>query len=134
MGCAGGLEWQPRFRPCGDRIDHAGQRAPLLGDVILDADRRVGEHRPLHDAFRFEFLQPLRKHPVAEARHGLRKVAEARDAAQHGADDGAGPAAADQLHGVVVTRAEAAGGRGVHVHRAIITQSKPLDKCKLTGL
>jgi hypothetical protein len=70
---------------------------PLFGQLVLDPDRRLRDHDPRQDPFRFQFPQPFRKHPVADLGDGGAQFGEPHPAVEQQLDDRSGPPPANQL-------------------------------------
>jgi len=82
------------------------ERAALLGELVLHAHRRLGNHDPRDDPFRLQLTKTLRQHPVADVRNPAPELGEAHPAVQEELDHGARPSAADELDGTMKPRAQ----------------------------
>src|SRR5215208_3191996 len=100
-GIRGRLE-QPAIAPSLQLGDRVAQVLAPLGQLVFDLDRRAVADAPLDDAASLELLEPLGEQPVGEVGHGVGDLREAHRAAdQEHVDDGAAPALADELDGLV---------------------------------
>src|SRR5579859_113711 len=111
---------EPVMRPVAHGRDHRAESAALGREPVFDAHRRFGDYGTLDDALCFQLFEPLREHAVAEAGDRMGQIAEAHDAAEHGAQHRARPAPADQLYGVVEIGAEGTD-RDMLVHVLILS-------------
>src|SRR3954454_5793340 len=94
---------EPAFGPALELVHRRGELAPHLGELVLDADRAPGADGAAHDAVRFELLHALGQQAVRKLRDRLGDLTEAQHlAVDEDADDGAGPAAPDELDRLVV--------------------------------
>src|SRR5919106_5795999 len=107
-GWAGGLgarkanQLQPGARPGLQRPDGGLERAALLGQRVLHADRHVVDHAALDNALGLELLEALGQEPVREIGHQELHLGEAQRTIQEHEQDGAGPALPDQLDRPVI--------------------------------
>jgi len=109
----------PALGPEADCVHHAIEVLALAGQAVLDADRRLRDDDPLDDALVLKLLEPLGEQAIVQARHGIADIGKADAPAAHGADDGAGPAFADQLHRLMEGWAECSWNNFVF-HEAIL--------------
>jgi len=109
----------PPLGPLSDFIQRALQGAPFLRQRVFHADRCVGHDDPLDDPFRLELAQALRQHAVADVGDGIAELGIPHASVEQQADDGAGPAAADQLDRMV----KAAAQRVLKSHGASIAKA-----------
>src|SRR5215217_5185609 len=92
----------PAIRPALELAQGRRELAPLLRELVLHAHRALAGDAALDDAARLEFLHALREQAVGEVGHCVRDLREAHGAAvQQDVEDRAGPAAADELDGLV---------------------------------
>jgi hypothetical protein len=91
----------PAFGPFADGGERMLERAPLFGELVLDADRRFRDDDALDDPLGLELAQAFGQHAIADVGHGGAQLGEAHPPVEQELDDGAGPAAADQLDGAV---------------------------------
>src|SRR5262249_7032948 len=96
--------------PLASRVDRGGERASLPSQRVLDANRQVGDDRAVDDAFVLELLEALAEHPVGDVGNRAAQRREPAAAVEQDVDDGARPAAADELAGAVEARAEGRWG------------------------
>src|SRR5215217_716592 len=113
----------PAIRPALELAQGRRELAPLLRELVLHAHRALAGDAALDDAARLEFLHALREQAVGEVGHRVRDLREAHGAAvQQDVEDRAGPAAADELDGLVQAWAAGrprggAGGHGAQAAR-----------------
>lgn len=111
----GRLRLAPLVRPLDDRVNHGGERAPLLRQRVLHPDGRLGDHRTLHDAFRLELLQAVAEHAIGDLGNRGAQHGKATPRLQQDEDDGSGPAATDELARAVEACAKRwRSGHGFH--------------------
>jgi len=117
-----GFRLRPLVCPVGNRIDRAPERAPFPGQRVFDPNRHVGDDRALDDPFLLEFLETIAQHAVGDVGDGVAQRREAALRLEQAEDDGAGPAAADELAGAMEARAQFRGrsSRG-HGDRSSVT-------------
>ena len=104
--CDGLLERHVLFRPYRDRFNRCREPPPLHAERVLDANRRVWNDGPLHDAFLLELVKPFAEHPISDVWNGFAQDGESAARAHEDVEDGAGPPPTDELTGVVELPAE----------------------------
>jgi hypothetical protein len=80
--------------------------ASLLGQLVFDADGGFRHDDARDDPFGLELTQALRQHAIADVGHGGAQLGEPHPPVEQELDEGAGPAAADELDGAVELRAQ----------------------------
>src|SRR5262249_14901715 len=115
---AGPQVGHPSLGPAADGAERLLERAPLLGELVLDADGRFGHDDAGDDLLGLELAEPLGEHPIADVRDGAAKLGKSHAVVQEQTDDGARPAPADQLDGLVELGAEVRpGAHGLDLSR-----------------
>ena len=102
--------------PAGNSIHRSAQRAKrakravqgsaFLGQLILDADRRLRNDASLHQSLGLEDPKAIGQHPVADVRDRRTDRGVAGWSAEECLNDGARPAASDKLDGFMKTTAD----------------------------
>ena len=92
----------------------AETKVPFYPILAKDIVRHVGS--ALDDAFVFKFLQALAQHAVGDVRDGVSKNRIPATRPKQQENDGARPAAADQLDGPVKPAAQGQVVSGGHLH------------------
>src|SRR5712691_12889932 len=106
----------PLVSPIADRLECRRQRASLLRERIFDAHRRLRDHHSLHDALLLELPQSIAEHAVGDVGNARSQVGKPAAGTQQDEDDGAGPAAPNELNGVVEAVAYGHGLRSGSLH------------------
>jgi hypothetical protein len=105
-----GLGRDPLVRPFADCVEGRGEGTTLFGEGVLDAHRRLGDHRALDDPFLLELLQALAQHAVRDPGDRVAESGVAAAGSKEQKDDGTRPLAPDELDRALERFAE---GRGV---------------------
>ena len=100
------LERNPALCPVANFIKCILELTSLLGELILDPDRRLRNYRANDEVFSFERAKSLRQHAVGDVRNGSLDQGITSPARQQGAQDGPRPTAADELDSPVEARTD----------------------------
>src|SRR4051794_18411869 len=93
---------QPLATPLLQGADGRLERAALLGEAVLHADRRAVDDAALDHALALELLEALGEQPIGQLGHELPDAGEVQRSVEQDQDDGPGPALADQLDRSVI--------------------------------
>src|SRR5712675_602295 len=91
------LERNPAFGPGADLFQRVLELAPFWGKLVLNAHRAFGDDNPEQQIFSLERAKPLRQHPIGEIGNRGLDGAVAASSLEERLQDGAAPAATDQL-------------------------------------
>ena len=100
--------FDPALGPGADRADDLAEGLAAFGESVGYADGAVGGDRAGDQAFALQLPEALGEEAVGEAGDGGEDLVEAGGAGNQDAQNGADPAAADQLDRVLEARAEGA--------------------------
>jgi len=98
----------------------------LVGELVLDAHRRLGHDDPRDNPFGFELPQPLRQHPIADVGDGRAQLGKSHPPVQQELDERARPAPADELDRLVKLHAQL-GLVARMAHAGYFSANEPLD-------
>src|SRR6266566_8399286 len=93
------LERNPALGPAADFAEGGLELATFCGEVVLDADRALGNDGAGYEVLGFERAKALGEHPVGDVRNGALDDGVAGSTLKQGLQDGTGPTATDQLNG-----------------------------------
>jgi hypothetical protein len=97
--------------------------ASLLGQLVLDAHRRLGNDETIDNPFRLELPQALRQHPIADLGDRDAELGEPHPSVEEELDHRTRPSAADQLDGAVESGAQTR----LEAHALHLSRKVPLD-------
>lgn len=107
-----GLERNPPFGPGSDLLERILERATLLGELVLDADRSIGDDPARHQILRLKGPQSLGQHSISDVGDRGFNERVPRFPLQQGLNDGASPTTTDELDSAVETSANPGGDFG----------------------
>src|SRR5690625_1008093 len=95
------LDLNPDVGPLGQFLDRAAKLVSLFREMILNPHRGFRMDGSLNHALGLQFLETLGQEPITQARDGVDNVGKPGCTLEQGAQDRAGPPAADEFYGPV---------------------------------